>query len=343
MVRVAVIGAGIAGLTAANKLSSYVDVVVFDKSRGFGGRCATKRDGEFHFDHGAPYFTVSTNEFKQCLDVMSSDGVVREWNARVSELDGCKQKEVYLSKRLSPFYVGSPGMSAIGRHLAQGLECHLETKVVDIQKEKKYKVIAENREVDGCFDWVVVAVPPSQACEILSRLAPRFDIVQGHTMSRSITLMLGFDSRVQFPFDIVNIKNHDLSSVIVNNSKPHRSNHPALVVHMTPGWARDHFDDANNLMEEQITEYLSQLNLIDPFKIRYTRLHKWRYANPGLFSKEVKRHDFYGCDNMILCGDWCVGCGVESAFLSGLSAAQEVLQQLKKGKNDEQSGNYWSE
>ena len=43
--RVVVVGAGVAGLTAARSLAAFSDVVVVDKGRGVGGRLATRRIG----------------------------------------------------------------------------------------------------------------------------------------------------------------------------------------------------------------------------------------------------------------------------------------------------------
>ena len=43
----AIIGSGLAGLTLANLLNKKNKVLVFDKSRGVGGRLATRRNGEY--------------------------------------------------------------------------------------------------------------------------------------------------------------------------------------------------------------------------------------------------------------------------------------------------------
>lgn len=55
--RVAVVGAGIAGITAARTLAQAGwQVTVFEKSRGAGGRMATRRTAFGGFDHGAQFF-----------------------------------------------------------------------------------------------------------------------------------------------------------------------------------------------------------------------------------------------------------------------------------------------
>ena len=66
--KIGVIGAGIAGgylVSALGQLGH--EVVVFEKSRGFGGRLATRRGEGVQFDHGAPCFTARTALFKAFL------------------------------------------------------------------------------------------------------------------------------------------------------------------------------------------------------------------------------------------------------------------------------------
>ena len=53
--RIGIVGAGICGLAAAAELAAAGrEVAVFDKSRGIGGRLATRRVDAMSFDHGAP-------------------------------------------------------------------------------------------------------------------------------------------------------------------------------------------------------------------------------------------------------------------------------------------------
>jgi predicted NAD/FAD-dependent oxidoreductase len=72
-VRVVIVGAGLAGLSAARLLrDAGHDVVVLDKGRSPGGRCATRRIGNATLDHGAQFFTVRSDEFARCVDEWSA-------------------------------------------------------------------------------------------------------------------------------------------------------------------------------------------------------------------------------------------------------------------------------
>lgn len=68
---VAVVGAGIAGLTASRALRDHgLSVTVFEKSRGPSGRMSTRRvdGGRVQFDHGAQYFTARDPAFRRQVE-----------------------------------------------------------------------------------------------------------------------------------------------------------------------------------------------------------------------------------------------------------------------------------
>ena len=64
MKNIAIIGAGIAGISLANLLQKKVNLTVFEKSRGVGGRMATRRAAPYQFNHGAQYFKIANKAFK---------------------------------------------------------------------------------------------------------------------------------------------------------------------------------------------------------------------------------------------------------------------------------------
>ena len=58
MLNIAIIGAGLSGLTAANILREHANVTVFDKAKGPSGRLATRRADPYSFDHGCQFFSA---------------------------------------------------------------------------------------------------------------------------------------------------------------------------------------------------------------------------------------------------------------------------------------------
>lgn len=53
MTKIAVIGAGLSGLSFAHLLQDYAEIILFEKARGVGGRMSTRRAEPYCFDHGA--------------------------------------------------------------------------------------------------------------------------------------------------------------------------------------------------------------------------------------------------------------------------------------------------
>ena len=75
MSQIIVLGAGVAGLTAALELTEAGHrVVVVDKGRGIGGRLATRRIGAAILDHGAQFFTTRGRPFTNLVADAADDG-----------------------------------------------------------------------------------------------------------------------------------------------------------------------------------------------------------------------------------------------------------------------------
>ncbi|CAL5226136.1 g8955 [Coccomyxa viridis] len=137
---VAIIGGGLAGLTAADKLAQNgVSVTVYDMGRSPGGRASTrhvKHDGmSLQFDHGCQFWKVSDPALLQHFRGWEQQGCLKPWTARLGSLDAASgtftdRREAHASAGASrrgfcgimtpgEVYVGAPGMSAICAALSQ--------------------------------------------------------------------------------------------------------------------------------------------------------------------------------------------------------------------------------
>src|SRR5512146_1128134 len=87
-VRVAVVGAGIAGLACAQELArADAKVTVFERSRGLGGRLATRRQGAVAVDHGAQCVTARGRAFARYAEIALRAGALDAWQPRIMEDD----------------------------------------------------------------------------------------------------------------------------------------------------------------------------------------------------------------------------------------------------------------
>ena len=116
--KIAIIGSGISGLAAARTLNKIADITIFEKSRGIGGRIATRRANPFTFDHGAQYFLVKNADFESFVSPYIKSGVVKRWDAYFKEFEECKVISERQWDQSFAHYVGAPSMNAFCKSLS---------------------------------------------------------------------------------------------------------------------------------------------------------------------------------------------------------------------------------
>ena len=81
---VAVVGAGLAGLVCARRLqqAGYA-VTVLEKSRGLGGRMATRRIDGSPLDHGARYVQPQSSQFQALTQHWLDQQLLTPWQPHV--------------------------------------------------------------------------------------------------------------------------------------------------------------------------------------------------------------------------------------------------------------------
>ena len=81
-IEVAIVGAGVAGLAAARALDTQ-KYMIFEKSRGPGGRLASKRVDDLRVDIGAQFFTAREPRFQEIVSDAVDAGFVERWKPRM--------------------------------------------------------------------------------------------------------------------------------------------------------------------------------------------------------------------------------------------------------------------
>jgi photolyase PhrII len=328
VLRIGVIGAGMAGLNAARTLQDQGHrVTVFEKSRGLGGRMATRRIDAIGLDHGAQYFTARDARFREAVAAWMELGIVQRWQPRVATVRG---NRLTASPDDQARYVAVPGMSALGRHLATGLDVQQQVRVAPPRIDDGQWLLdddAGNRL--GRFDALIVAVPPEQAEALLRASVP--DITAGIAQVRSDptwALMLETSEPITAPYDALFFKDGPLAWAARNDSKPGRGG-DTWVIHAGQAWTREHLDNDADTAAERLAELFCAA--LDMPKSRITRrwAHRWLYA---LTAEPLRRGAIWSAESALaVCGDWCHGSRIEGAFLSGQAAAGYLLRELAFG------------
>jgi predicted NAD/FAD-dependent oxidoreductase len=324
--KIAVIGAGISGITLASKLSNLNEVVVFDKSRGIGGRMATRRVDDYHFDHGAQFFTAKSDEFKELCQTAKDDNVVEEWKCRFVEIIGSNiDAKPHANKNL--YFVAKPQMNSLCKYVGKDLNILLGKQVESIDFNcNKWSLQTSKGEKHEGFDYLFLAIPSHQAANLIPKNFQYSDIISNIKMSGCFTLMLGFKEDLKIDFDAALVRESIINWISVNSSKPERLNSFSIVVNSSNKWADDNIEEDLEIIKQKMTTALRKMFNFDLNNIKYHNIHRWRYANANL--REGNKSLFDPNLNLGVCGDWLIGGKVENAFLSGLDLYKNINDNL---------------
>ena len=323
MTRVAVIGAGLSGLVAARKLQECSEVTVFEKSRGLGGRMATRYGADFEFDHGAQFFTARSAEFQKFLEPLIAQGVVACWRARFAELHRDTVTATQDWDDAQPHYVGAPRMNTIGGYLADGLTVRRDTTVAQLDRVADgWRLADSDGRALGRFDWVVCAVPAAQTAALAPADSQLYRLAAEVPMRACFALMLGFDKPLPLQWQAALVSGTDISWISVNSSKPQRADGFTLVGHSTNAYADNNLDTHLPTVQEHLLREVSAVIGIDCGEASFCQLQRWRYANVDKQSGPAYLVDAE--TQLAGCGDWFCGGRVEAAFSSGWEVARKL-------------------
>jgi len=329
--RVAVIGAGVAGLSCAGALRrAGLAVTVYDKGRQPGGRLATRYTAVGAFDHGAPSFTAATTAF--------ADEIAR-WG---------EAGQVAADPDRPGAWTGTPAMNSLPRALAAGLDLRPCSRVQTLQREgRRWTLLDEQGAVldPAGHDAVVVAVPAEQALALLRpapALAARLQGVQGEP-AWSVMAAWAADAPGPGTGTLGPLCRRPdstaplgpLACALHDNPRPgrRRDGPQRWVLHATPYWSAHNLElDATEVVRHLLDDFARRVGVALPAPV-HAVAHRWRYAEvPQPLAADC------GWDAALalgVCGDaWSAGegrAGVERAWHSGRALATRLLAHAAVG------------
>lgn len=322
---VAVIGSGLAGLTAALLLHQQgIKATVFEKSRGPGGRLASRRLSDSSADIGAQYFTIRNPAFLSFLEQRAGTECFALWQGLFGYQQGPDHWEAFPDEQR---YVGVPRMTAISRALAADVNLVAETRIASLDggHDGHTLVTTEGQRI-GPFDAVVITAPPAQARDLLqdsslTQLAAELDDPVRH-MQPCWAVAAHFPSTPFNRYDGMRVKSDILSWVANNSSKPGRDDDGQWwVLHATSEWSQANVDGpAKQVAGTMIGEFqaVTGTDLVPDNVVT----HRWLYAKSS--DPAMPGYCWFADQRIGFAGDWLSGGRVEGAFNSASALVQAI-------------------
>ncbi|MEA5598128.1 NAD(P)/FAD-dependent oxidoreductase [Rivularia sp. UHCC 0363] len=339
MTNIAIVGAGMAGLVCAQQLTQAgYSVRVIDKSRGVGGRVATRRLSDTKADHGACYLKPKGELLQHLVKLLVQKGDLEVWTDTLHELEPNSSSIIPNSPSSLP-YTAPEGMNVIAKFLAQGLEIHREQRVnsITLNSQNHWHLISDTNE-EFTASSVVIAIPAPQAVMLLEPLAQLLDNsfwkkLRSVEFYPALTVMAGYaDSLPQPEWKAITFKDNPVLGWIGLDSSKRKIARSHFVVHSSADFAERYFEsELPQVGQQMLQTAASTLNLLWLNNPQWMQVHRWKYA----FPKTPLEQSCLAAETpvpLVCCGDWCGGNLVESAMHSGIAAAEHINNKLEQRK-----------
>ena len=291
---------------------------ILEKSRSYGGRCATRRWGEHIVDHGAQYFTVSEQRFRDELDEVLDPSALRKLAGRVVDAESGDEIP---GKKGARFYY-APGNNRMGAALADGLDVRRETLVESLNPSGDGGWLVAGERCDS----VVVTCPWPQAAALLGRDSAEVEYVP------CLTGFFEYDGEpegcaAERYAVMASSSNDPLSWSACENWKEGRiaAGKTVFVVQMSEGFSREFYKEAPEAWLEKAQSLLEERWGLEGKTAGSTFAHRWGFARLAEGAKQLPAGEVEGMPGVFLAGDATSGSRVESAWLSGLDVADQIL------------------
>lgn len=333
---VVVIGTGVAGSICARNLAlAGCAVHVVDKSRGVGGRLATRRlqwldatsqSRTAHLDHGAPAFSVSDEAFRQFLVATTPPGALARWNPTLAV--GGRALE-----STAPLWLPQPDMPSLCRHWLRDIPVSLSFAVDSLVRHPAgWQLQAAGATLPGHFDAVVLALPPAQAAPLLAPYRGDWAQRASLTMMQPCWTLMGVARQPATApaWDVARPEKGPLAWIMRSDARPGRAPSPGeahWVAHSRAGWSRQHLEQPAEWVQSQLQAALQDA-LGEPVDWQHAVVHRWRYATPPSSASAAHARPCWwdAARGLGACSDFLGGDGVEGAWRSAQTLTESILR-----------------
>ena len=318
--RVAIVGAGVAGLACAGALAAGgLAVTVLDKGRRPGGRAST-RQTPLPFDHGAQVLSARREPFARKLEELERAGVLAPFAPAIAgDEDPGRSK-----------WTGVPGIGALCTFMARNLDVRCGVQVEGLRRTAGgWTLHAAGGAELVTADVVVVAVPAPQAAALVREADAELSLALAQVeMDPCWALLLGLGEPSRAPAEAARAPTAALAWVCRDDRRSAAPT-PAgpvverWVVHASAETSRALLEAPREEVRDRLVGELGAWTGRAPRSVLHAEAHRWRFARAVRAIGVPCLGD--GTSGLVACGDFCLGDRVEDAYASGLAAAEHVL------------------
>lgn len=351
---IAVIGAGIAGLSAAWFLKQGGHQVrVFERNYKPGGRMNSRRKAGLVMDHGDRFISENSPVLQELIVDCGLHGEVEPIESPifaaqpngqyVPAREGSSQRKLCFPD----------GMLALPEALRRSLGGFYSIRVQAVEWDavlKKYLVRTEPplRVSETQADALVIACAASEAHRLT---APIHDLLRPEFLkqlkkvlyTKCFSLMAATEKvELRRPFYGLEIPSDSLLHWMAFEDRkcPGRDipGWSSMVAHSTPIASEKMWKWEDVRIQDKLYEEARRLAPELPDKARWLRLKRWEFSSlaPDFVPLDPARHPDASSGNLVVfCGDYRKGNGVENAAFSGREAAEILQRRMDEMRKDQ--------
>ncbi len=319
---VAIVGAGPAGLAAAQRIAhTGFSTELFDKGRGPGGRLSTRRGpDDVRLDHGCQFIDFDASEDHSILQPLLDDGTLVHWTPAGHE------QVTSLPCGTPSWFIGAPTMNTTIKRLAEPFATRFGTRICELRSEDgQWTLLDADQSIVATAAVVLMAIPSPQSIELLEPHGfSGLSEMRTTTYAPLWSVLCDAPEGLADEFAWCTPNRGPLGWIVNQAAKPGRAPHPALVGLATAEWSREHVDAEHDWVRDQLAEAVMQW--AKPTDLGPVDVHRWRYAlvdtpagTPALTDERQR---------LVACGDWCLGSTVGHALDSGRVAGDAAVALL---------------
>ena len=320
MKNIAIIGTGFSAATLGYFLKNDLDF--YEKSRGVGGRCSTRRvDNVGLFDHGLQYVKSENSEFKKFL----SDYTIWQGNFKIFKNDQLKDDSN--KERI----INENGNNLLVKNLFKNKRVFVNKELKSLEKKNDCFQLNFKDSTQENYKTVIITAPYQQAYNLTKQFTENYFSKLNFSMQPNLTLMVAFNKSLKLNLSAISFEDDDVLGFVANENTKKKvlinKDLELWTIQSSLKYAIKNIYEYRNNKESLADEMLKNLSVklkIDIKKdyIQYSDIHGWRYA----YGNKLDDANCYWNEDLRLgiCGDWFSGGNAESAFVNAKKLANLI-------------------